>query len=54
MLETLLTNPSLALVIVVLALIIAKVLKVAGKAFKAIVCLGLAYVLLNILMSGVV
>lgn len=54
MVETLLANPALAVVMVIVAIIVAKVLKVAGKVLKAIVCLGIAYVIINVIMSGVI
>lgn len=52
--QTLLANPVMAIAIVLIAFGIAKALKLAGKVVKMILCLGLAYILVNFFMSGVV
>lgn len=52
-LNTLLTNPKLAIVIVGVAIVLAKVFKIAGKFIKWIVLIGIAYVIVTVFLSGV-
>lgn len=52
--QNLLANPMLAIAVVIVAVVLAKVLKLAGKIIKVILILGLAYVIVNFVMSGVI
>ncbi len=52
MIHTLFTNPVLALVVGVVAIIIAKLLKLSGKVIKFVICIVLAYVLINFIGAG--
>ena len=49
---TLLANPMMAICIVIVAIIVGKVAKVTGKVIKIILCLGIAYVLVNFVFAG--
>lgn len=50
--NTLLANPKMAIIVVLVALVVGKVMKVAGKVFKLILTLGIAYVLVNFIIAG--
>lgn len=52
--QNLLANPAVAIAVVIVAIGLAKVLKLAGKAIKILICLGLAYILVNFVMAGVI
>ena len=52
MIHTLFTNPMLALVVAIVAIIIAKLLKVSGKVLKFIICIVIAYVFINFIGAG--
>ena len=52
MLQTLFANPKLAIVVVLVAIILAKTLKAAGKVVKWICLIGAAYVLVNFIAAG--
>lgn len=52
--NTLLTNPTLAVVIVAVALVLAKALKLAGQVIKWILLLGAAYFIVTVVLSGVI
>lgn len=47
MLAELLTNPLLFIVVIIAAVIIGKLLKVSKKIIFAIICIGLAYILVT-------
>lgn len=53
-LQNLIANPGLALAVAIVAILLGKALKLAGKTFKVIVLVGIAYVLVNVIMSGVI
>ncbi len=50
--STLLANPTMAICIVIVAIIVGKVAKVTGKVIKIILCLGIAYVLVNFMFAS--
>lgn len=47
MIQNLLSNPGLAIAVVLLAIILGKVLKVSTKVFKWIILIGAAYLIIN-------
>lgn len=53
-LQNLIANPMVAILIVIVAVGLSKILKLAGKVIKVILLLGLAYVIVNFVLSGVV
>ena len=52
MLQTLFANPKLAVIVVIVAVLLGKTLKVTGKIFKWICLIGAAYVLVNFISAG--
>lgn len=49
MVETLLSNPAMAIVVVLVAIVLAKILKVSMKVIKWVILIGVAYVIINAL-----
>lgn len=49
MIETLLSNPAMAIVVVLVAIVLAKILKISMKVIKWIILIGIAYVIVNAL-----
>lgn len=49
MIETLLSNPVMAIVVVLVAILLAKILKVSMKVLKWIILIGAAYIIVNAL-----
>lgn len=47
MIQALLSNPVLAIVVVLVAIVLGKVLKLSGKVIKWIFLIGLVYVIVN-------
>ncbi len=52
MIHALFTNPALALIVGIVAIIIAKLLKLSGKVIKFVICIVLAYVFINFIGAG--
>lgn len=52
MIQTLFNNPSLAIAVVVLAILLSKVFKVSAKIIKWIILIGIAYVIINFIGIG--
>lgn len=49
MIETLLSNPAMAIVVVLVAIVLAKILKISMKVIKWIILIGVAYIIVSAL-----
>lgn len=49
MIETLLSNPAMAIVVALVAIVLAKILKISMKVIKWIILIGITYIVVNVL-----